>query len=139
MIKEKELWNELMKDICKIILNTETNLVFLIGENSTGKSDIGEILKDKIIVLDNYKGSYDDIPKDRKVLVITHNVHLLLVVNPNTKVIITQTNDLYISTDCDVSNYGDIIEKMCTKNSLSVFLNNAVSGNWSELNELFLK
>lgn len=139
MIKGRELWDKLQQDICNIILNSKTNLVFLIGENSTGKSEIGEIFKDKITVLDNYRGTFDEIPKDKKVLVITHKVDLLLQAESNTKVIITRTNDLYISTDCDVSNYSDITHSMFEAELISVLLNNSISGNWSELNEVFLQ
>lgn len=139
MIKGKILHDKLKQDISNIILNSKTNMIFLIGENSTGKSEIGEMLKDKIIVLDNYTGTFDNIPKDNKVLIITHNINLLLQAKRNTKVIITRTDDLYISTDCDVNSYGDIIEIMYNKDLLSVFLNNSISGDWSELNELFLQ
>jgi len=139
MITGRELFNRLTHDISEIILNSKSDLIFLIGENSTGKSEIGEILKDKIIVLDNYTGIFDEIPKNKKVLVITHKLGLLLNAENNTKVIITRTNDLYISTDCDVINYGDISNMMYAANHMSVFLNNSISGDWSELNEELLQ
>jgi hypothetical protein len=139
MIKGKKLWNVLQQEICNIILNSKTDLVFLMGENSTGKSEIGEILKDKIAVLDNYKGTFDEIPKDKKVLVITHKIELLLQAEKNTKVVITRTDDLYISTDCDMDSYGDVSNRVFKAEPLSVFLNNSISGNWSELNEAYLQ
>lgn len=139
MLEGRELWDRLQQDICKIILNSKTNIVFLVGDNSTGKSEIGEILKDKITVLDNYRGTFDEIPKDRKVLVITHKVDLLLQAERITTVIITRTNDLYISTDCDMDSHGHIVYKMFKSDPLSVFLNNSTSGSWSELNEAYLK
>lgn len=139
MLEGRELWDRLQQDICKIILNSKSNIVFLVGDNSTGKSEIGEILKDQITVLDNYKGTFDEIPKDRRVLVITHKVELLLQAEPITTVIITRTNGLYISTDCDIDDYGHIVHKIYNSEPMSIFLINSVSGSWSELNEEYLQ
>lgn len=138
MVKGKALWDRLSQDICTIILNSKTNLVFLIGDNSTGKSEIGELLKDKITVLDNYTGTFSDIPKDKRVLVITHRLNLLLQAPKNTNIIVTRRDNLYISCDCDITNCQNITNIMNNVNSLTVFLNNAVSGNWSSLNQEFL-
>lgn len=139
MIKGQELWNKLYQDICNIILKNKSNLIFLIGDNQTGKTQIGELLKDKILVLDNFKGELKDIPTNKKVLVITHNLRLLAQAKSETKVIITQPNNLYISTDCCINNIGDISNLFINSDMLSILLNNSISGDWSELNEIFLQ
>ena len=136
-----KLYENLKSDICNIILKTDAKLIFLIGDNSTGKTEIGNALKgnNDICVMDNYRGNLIDVDSSKKTVIITHYIDLLLTAPSLSKVIITQTNDIYVSTVCDdFHTHEDIVTMMYNKNPLGAFLNNALANNWSELNQKLL-
>lgn len=137
--------NEINREIIDIIksgkLYKNSNMLFLLGDNSTGKSEIGEIIKNTtdILVLDNFSDSYDKIPKDKKTLIITHNWRLLVpYLKGYEPIIVTQYNDLYLVIDVEILQSADLECYNCG-NNFSKFLNNAISNCWSKLNEQYFQ
>lgn len=139
---------ERMKDeIVNILLNKDYNVCFIIGDNSCGKTDIAEMLKKKtsaIKIFDNFNQRYEDIPKDKKCVVITHSRFVLENANPLDMVVAIFSDLLYCVTNIEdrsvVRNLFNMIsEKEISKTSiLQRLLNNAVSGVWSNYNQEYL-
>lgn len=142
-------YEQMKEEVTYIITkHLKYHICFLIGDNMTGKTDIANLVKKidpSIIIFDNYRGRYDELPSKGKILVITHNPIILKCANPTDKIIMLQSNYIYLVTDIeDKSHVDSIFYKMSSNNYnsnflLSCLLNNACQGCWSKLNNEFLE
>ena len=141
-------YEEMKQEVAYIITKKINNhICFLIGDNMTGKTDIGELvqnLDDSILVLDNFNGKYSDLPKDGRILVITHNPWILKNAYCRDKIIMLVKNSIYAITEVEDNFHIDnIFYKLSKKDDLTFLLarllNNAVDGCWSKLNNEYLE
>lgn len=142
-------YEEMKYEVAYIITKRlKYHICFLIGDNMTGKTDIAELvnqLDPSIIVLDNYKGKYNDLPQNGKVLVITHNPYILKSAHYTDKVISIYRNTIYMITDIEDDNHVDSLFYYQNEENhnlhflLGKLLNNATQGCWSKLNDEFLE
>lgn len=133
-------FEKMKNEIVDILFHADYNICFLIGDNSCGKTDIASMLRERtedIIILDNFNGKYEDIPQDKKCLVITHSRQVLESAKYSDMVIAICPDYLFCVTDiCDGSKVQNLIsmtyEKPTTQSVLSRLLNNVLSCGWSE-------
>lgn len=145
---------DINKDIINLITKSKEKFFVLIGENSSGKSEIlMELEKQGFKTIDNFrffdenaiKTIENTIEADEKIIIATHDIYQMFEVLyvPYTSVIIaTFFNDLY-----DLASWGDVdqntIRRMVTvKNNkleqlLKKLLSIALFENWTDTAEKY--
>jgi hypothetical protein len=143
-------FDDMKKEVAYIITNklnfNNYNVCFIIGDNSTGKTEIGKLVKEmssNIEVIDNYNQHYNELPKNKKLVVITHYPWILKEASEYDKVIMIYKDAVYKLSDIESQNNVDNMFDQLYNNSkdrlLQVAMSNALQGCWSKLNDEYLE
>lgn len=140
-------FDKMKEEVVDIIVNQlNYQKIFLIGDNMTGKTEICNMVKDKddsIEIFDNYNDKYSNLPNDKRILVVTHNMYVVKFANPLDKIIMLKRDSIYCIKDVESSNdvenyFYTLMQDVTLKYILSSLLNNATEGIWSDLNQYYL-
>lgn len=141
-------YNRMKEEIINVLLTMDFHICFLIGENSCGKTDVANKVREldnSIYIFDNFKGKYSDLPKDGKNIVITHQREIVETANPTDSIILFYEDGLYcvcqVEDEHVVQNmfYSVFFTEKNREKVLQRLMWNAVSGVWNDYCEEYLQ